>query len=628
MSKPMYAKDDKSIDSQDTASSTYHRIKWVSEMDNHRNKGFRFAIFGCLVFTSILAATLFLLALMTTPGFGGHAIEGKHGHSRSSTTVPQYFQTSPQIYAGPTKTADIAPFLAQTNAFPIGTASNLPNVPLATAIPIQGNSNDSNIFQLMGHLSPYFPNPTGFGVDEYPLPPGANITHAHLLSRHGSRYPTAYSSVATFGDKIMNLTRSGTASWTGALEFLNTWRYTLGSAILVHRGRQELFESGVLFWYNYGALYDSPQKLIARTTTQDRMLKSAEYFMTGMFGFDWPSNVTLEPIIEQLYFNNSLAGYYQCNNTGTFRATAGNEASRIWENTYLANATQRLRKLSGNYEWSVADSYFAQTLCPYETVAFGYSEWCSLFTYEEWEGFEYSVDLQFQGDDGFMSPMGRGIGIGFVEEFYARLQGHVYDLPEGSTNVNTTLSGMEETFPTKQKLYMDFSHDTNIYSIMTAFGLRQFSDNLSNSTITPNRNVTVSHITPFGARVVWEEIDAPHPVKAQRPTVTDAKVSDYYEEGGATSYIHMTISQRTVPFGESYPECGKRDDGWCERSVFMNILSGLLETARYEYSCFGDYPAASWGNLTDGVPVTKRGLLSGGMGSGLEQRRNSDMWYE
>ncbi|KAK5086378.1 hypothetical protein LTR05_003546 [Lithohypha guttulata] len=565
---------------------------------------------------------LFLLTLMTAAGLGNAAALDKK-QAASSSVVPQYFQTSPQIYPGPTKTAAIAPFLAQTNPAPIGTLYS-PNQPLETAVPISGNTNNSNIFQLMGQLSSYFPNPVGFGVNEYALPPGANITTAHLLSRHGARYPTGDSSVSSFGSKIYNVTRNGTATWTGALSFLNTWSYTLGAEILVARGRQELFDSGVLFYYNYGHLYNTLTKLVSRTTTQDRMLKSAEYFMAGFFGFEWPQNVTLEPIIEQPYFNNSLAGYFQCNNSNNYRSTAGNNASLVWENIYLKNATQRLRALSGNYNWTVADSYNAQTLCPYETVAYGFSNWCSLFTYDEWQGFEYSIDLQFQGNDGFLSPTGRGVGIGFVEEFYARLQGHLYNLPPGSTNVNTTLDQMNNTFPLNQSLYMDFSHDTNIYSILTAFGLQQFSDKLSNSSITPNRNVTISHLTPFGARVVWEQITTPQPVKAQRPKNSNATMADFYNPGNRTSYIHMTISQRTVPLGFSYPECGQRDDGWCEMGAFMNILSGLLQQA----SCFGNYPAASWLNVTNGVPVTKRHLLGGGMGSGLERRRNSDMWYD
>lgn len=588
----------------------------------------------CLAFTSIMATMWFLFALMTAAGLGDAAALDKK--QASSPTVPQYFQTSPQIYPGPTKTADIAPFLAQTNAAPFQGATFAANAPLETAIPIQGNTNNSNIFQLMGQLSSYFPNPVGFGANEYPLPPGSNITAAHLLSRHGSRYPTGDSSVSTFGAKIQNITANGTAAWTGALSFLNNWRYTLGAEILVPRGREELFSSGVLFYYNYGHLYNTSTKLVARTTTQDRMLKSAEYFMAGFFGLEWTRNVTLEPQIEQPGFNTSLAGYFQCNNSNNYRSTAGNNASLVWENIYLANATKRLRALSGNYNWTVADSYNAQTLCPYETVAYGYSNWCNLFTYDEWQGFEYSIDLQFQGNDGALSPTGRAVGIGYVEELYARLQGHLYNLPPGATNVNYTLDTMNATFPLNQSLYMDFSHDTNIFSILTAFGLRQFADKLSNSTITPNRNVTVSHLTPFGARVVWEQVTAPAPVKAKRPTSANATRSDFYDQGNATHYIHLIISQRTVPLGQSYPECGNRDDGWCEMGTFLNLLSGLLQKARYEYACFGNYPAASWGNVTDGAPVSKRDAdamsmlrpLGGGMGTGLEMRRNSDNWYE
>ena len=35
----------------------------------------------------------------------------------------------------------------------------------------------------------------------------------------------------------------------------------------------------------------------------------------------------------------------------------GNNASVIWENTYLANATARFKKLAGGYNWTVADTY-------------------------------------------------------------------------------------------------------------------------------------------------------------------------------------------------------------------------------------------------------------------------------
>ena len=62
--------------------------------------------------------------------------------------VPLHFQTSPQVYAGPTATG-AAPFMAQTVAFePEGTY--VPNEPLQTSVPIQGMGKNESIFKLMG----------------------------------------------------------------------------------------------------------------------------------------------------------------------------------------------------------------------------------------------------------------------------------------------------------------------------------------------------------------------------------------------------------------------------------------------------------------------------------------------
>ncbi|RMZ77021.1 hypothetical protein DV738_g4590, partial [Chaetothyriales sp. CBS 135597] len=511
--------------------------------------------------------------------------------------------TTPELWPGPTTTGAIAPFLAQTNPAPFGhPASWVPNSPLETGVPITGSKNRS-IFQLHGQLSSYFPNPDGFGANEYPLPPGANLTHVNVLHRHGSRYPTGSSSVATFGTKVAELTANGSANWTGDLDFINSWSYELGAEILVARGRQELFDSGVLHYYNYGGLYNTSTKIIARTPSQDRMIKSAEYFLAGFFGQQWTRNATLEVIIEQNGFNNSLAGYYQCNNSNSYVSTGGSNASLIWEAIYLADARERLTKQSGGYNWTIADVYNAQTLCPYETVAFGYSAWCDLFTYEEWEGFEYTIDLQFHGNSGFGSPTSRGVGIGYVEELYARLSNHVYNLPDGSTNVNVTLDNNTATFPLNQTLYFDFSHDTNILSILTAFGLKQFAQDLPTTGPPKDQQLVVSHVTPFGARVWWEIILAPHPVKPKRPTDRKAPASEYYNTTGKpTVYVHQLIGQRTVPLHRSYPECEVRDDGWCEFDTYLDILSGLLSQAQYEYSCFGDYPSPPYGSVTDGVP--------------------------
>ena len=228
-------------------------------------------------------------------------------------------------------------------------------------------------------------------------------------------------------------------------------------------------------------------------------------------------------------------------------------------------------------------------------MAFGYSPWCDLFTYEEWQGFEYSIDLDFAGDNYFQSPTGRAVGIGYVEEVLARLTNHTIDSVTGQVNV--TLDNNTVTFPLNQTLYFDFSHDTNIAAILTAFGFKQFQPLLPTTGPPPSHDLIVSHLQPFGARIDIEIIQAPQPVAADRTNAKDA-----YTTGPPTSYIHFIVNQRTLPLGASFPACGQRSDGWCELDTFLDIQSQSLKNASYEYSCNGKYPAVPYGTITDGVP--------------------------
>jgi hypothetical protein len=143
----------------------------------------------------------------------------------SSSAVPEYFDTTSHgPYPGPTQTGQ-APFLAEidplpgTGGLPSGTQSFVPNTPLQTSEAIPNNTNDINIFQYMGNLGSYFPNPSGFGVDEYSLPSYCNITQVHLLHRHGSRYPTTGNRIQAWAGAWADATKAG-ANTTGALSYI------------------------------------------------------------------------------------------------------------------------------------------------------------------------------------------------------------------------------------------------------------------------------------------------------------------------------------------------------------------------------------------------------------------------
>lgn len=194
----------------------------------------------CLVI--LLAISLFL----SLPYSYQATFFGSDSCSCAPHKVPQYFQTSPELWPGPTATGAPA-FMAQTRVIDMdGTATYVPNEPLQTSIPIEGmQQGNESIFRMMGYLSPYSPSP-GFGVDEYPMPPDAEIVQVQMLSRHGARYPTTGSDVQVLAERIANASTSGEFNPKGPLAFLKNWKYELGSNILVPKGRQELFDSGEL----------------------------------------------------------------------------------------------------------------------------------------------------------------------------------------------------------------------------------------------------------------------------------------------------------------------------------------------------------------------------------------------
>lgn len=188
----------------------------------------------------------------------------------------------------------------------------------------------------------------------------------------------------------------------------------------------------------------------------------------------------------------------------------------------------------------------------------------------------------------------RAVGIGYQQEVIARLQNHT--LGYSGSQINVTLDNNTVTFPLNQSLYFDFSHDTNIASIITAFGFKQFAQLLQPTEYPGPHNFTVSHITPFGARLDIEIIRTPKPFKADR--------SGYDESGGETKYIHFVLNQRTLPLGWSFPECDvERKDGWCELETFLKVQEEMPGLANYDKACHGEIETVPYGVVYDGRPM-------------------------
>lgn len=369
---------------------------------------------------------------------------------------------------------------------------------------------DLNVIQrYWGQLAPYADNEESyFGVQDVGLPDGCGIEQAHTLQRHAQRFPTSFfddgANDASFGARVANWTATSATTFTGPLSFLNTYTYLLDESFLTGVGAVTEFAAGVSFWNRYGRLlYDAvPGQLaydaayangtarprpVLRTTSQSRIWNSQINWALGFFGTSF--QVTPEPslasadapfdlvvIAEGGTENNTLASYDSCTNEAAAPLVEmGDLDLETYIPVYLAAATARLGEHApAGFGWTANDTYALQSICAYETAYLGDSQFCGLFTLDEWAGFENTLDTEYYYDYAWGNPTGRAQGIGYLEELLARLKGEYITTSDSS--VNATLTDNPATFPLGAKFYADFSHDDILISVLTAMSMDYFKD--------------------------------------------------------------------------------------------------------------------------------------------------------
>lgn len=513
--------------------------------------------------------------------------------SSSTGSTSDLFPTN-VAYLGATSTG-IPPFLAQTN-----TAAAKTGTPTATYVlpqPIETSvqafdhvDGDRNIFECFANLSPYYVSEESWGVYEYGLPDQCTIKQAHLLSRHGTRYSD---SASTLRKVFANATASGN------LTFLNDWKNTdeqLGLSILTALGNQQLFDKGVRTFFRYGGLlnFTDGSKIVARSTSQERMSMSAEYFLLGFFGTNWQDYADLELIIENTGFNNTLAAYYDCPNYETYEASdASTESSEAFLKQYTADAVERINGQLSGVNVTAAQIYLMQLQCAYEANNLGFSDFCYLFSQKEWEDFEYYSSFAWYDTSFYGSPDSRAVGSGWVQEFRDRIENITYQA-EYQAEQNSTLDNSTTYFPLDQALYLDFTHDSMITQIYAALGFQQFVSNFTLNATGPEA-FDISRVVPFGSQTYIEIIECDEEVPADRSALAVNGTS-------TTKYVHFILNDHSLPLHANIPEyCPERADGWCELTNFTTYLDTLWDADEFEYSCLGNSNDNS--TSTDGTPV-------------------------
>ncbi|KAH9483581.1 3-phytase A [Psilocybe cubensis] len=489
-------------------------------------------------------------------------------------------------YAGPTPTGAEAGVIATAPAYPMHTGQCSHELLKPASLygeakkdpehnEAKGKKSKFNLFRSWGNLSPWYSVDRGrFGVDSSPdVPETCRVTGLHFLHRHGARYPTAWASFggpAKLGRKLHRSPESWNAS--GDLEFLNGWTYKLGEEILTPFGRQQLYDLGISLRIKYGFLLQNFTEKntlpVFRTESQDRMLASAQNFAVGFFGYPLDGQYQQSITIEEDGFNNTLSPYKTCPNAKIIhKSERGQWYIKRWANIYLKEAQKRLQKQLHGIDLTIEETYMMQQLCPYETVALGYSKFCELFTEEEWEGFNYALDLQFWYGSAFGSPVARVQGIGYVQEMVARLTNTPIQTHNSSTNA--TLNDNPITFPLGQSLYVDATHEVVVLNIITALNLTSFAGSgpLPYTHMDPNRTFRVSELAPFATNVQFQLLEC---------TSTPGQ------------QIRVIINDGVVPL-TGIRGCPEQKDGMCPVDTFVAAQKEIIKEVDWLYDCHGDW---------------------------------------
>ncbi|GKT45677.1 3-phytase A [Colletotrichum spaethianum] len=421
-----------------------------------------------------------------------------------------------------------------------------------------------SISQFWGQYSPFFSVPSEINAA---TPPGCEVTFVQILSRHGARDPTA-SKTANY-KALVDRIHASVTNYGKGFEFIKNYEYTLGADQLTSFGQKELVDSGEAFYRRYQALAANNDPFI-RSSGQERVVESGLNWTQGFYGskiadgHNGPDGgiVGLVTIIPEADGVNNTLDHGLCTafEDGAF-SKVGDDAQAPWRDIFTPPITARLNKNLPGANLTASDTVSFMQLCPFNTVVNGtQSQFCDLFTLDEWKSLEYYETLGKYYGFNAGNPLGPTQGVGFTNELIARLtQQPVVD----HTSTNSTLDADPATFPLGKKLYADFSHDNDMMTIYGALGLYNNTQPLSKTnrtSVAETKGFTASWTVPFAARMYVEKMKC----------------------GGADEeLVRILVNDRVVPL----VGCGADEFGRCKLGSFVESMGFARSGGRWD-QCF------------------------------------------
>ncbi|CAI5756103.1 unnamed protein product [Candida verbasci] len=348
-----------------------------------------------------------------------------------------------------------------------------------------------NIVKYLAAAGPYIQHP-GFGVST-DIPDECTINSVQYYGRHGERFPGL--SAGLKHKQIVDKLQRYNNTFKGELAFLNDYQYyvpnedlyeyetTPANSIGPYTGYETAIKAGAAFRSKYGQLYNDSEILPLFYSASARVEETALNFATAFIGEKYSDDKIRKVIVSENATSglNSATPRWGCPSWNS--SAYGNYTSKF-PTTYLNKTVTRFTNENPGLNITTDDVSNLFQICAYELNSRGYSPFCNIFTQDEFVTYGYQEDLN---------------------SYYSSGPGNVNSSLAGAVQLNATLQLLKDT-TSDNKIWLTFSHDTDMELFTSALGLFDTINPLPNDKIRFTDTYHHVEVTPMGGRVVTEKL--------------------------------------------------------------------------------------------------------------------------
>ncbi|KAL4917720.1 histidine phosphatase superfamily [Aspergillus aurantiobrunneus] len=386
-----------------------------------------------------------------------------------------------------------------------------------------------NLYHHLGGYGPWIEKVDG-SIQGIRPPSGCHVDQAHMMARHGERYPTK--SAGRRHLDLLTRIKEANVVLNGSLSFVNDWEYFTSTPEQdldqltrtgPFSGTLGAFTTGARLLTRYQHLLPLDSKIRFWASDCQRVIETAQYFAFGLLGLDWEQSgkaelevipETLDRRANTLTPGDSCLNYIKDTENGHDR---GANMLALFQQAYAPAIAERLISEQGNSAlggFTNVEVFSMQEMCGFETLVRGSSSWCDVFSREDWENFEYARDLV---------------------HYYRAGPGNIYSGAMGWLWLNATTE-LLQSGPDVGPLFFSFVHDGDISPFLDALDImkdQKYDPVLPTTHRATDRVWRTSSTLPMGARIILE-----------RMTCSSAEDG---AKGGESAFLRVNINDKMVP---------------------------------------------------------------------------------